>query len=556
MRKTKIICTLGPSTDEENIIKNLILNGMDVARLNMSHQDIPLQKKRSDMIKKVRKELSSYTALLLDTKGPEVRIGKIKDNCALLEKDKTFTLTTKNIIGNSSGASITFDKLPKEVKVGSTILIDDGLIELKVIKCSETDITCKIINGGTLSSNKGINVPDIRLSLPFISDKDAQDIRFAVEENFDFIAASFTRSAKDIEMLRQELEKHNGNHIQIIAKIENSDGVQNIDEIIRVSDGIMVARGDLGVEIPIEDIPIIQKKIIKKAYDVGKHVITATQMLDSMIKNPRPTRAESTDIANAIYDGTSAIMLSGETAAGKYPIESLKTMAKIAIRAENDIDYKKRLEKRFLNEKPNITSAISHATCTTAHDLCAKAILTLSRSGRTVQMISKYRPSCPIIGGASNENVLRQMNLCWGAIPVLTQEQKNTDLLFDHIAKKAYEKNYLDNGDLVVITAGVPIGISGTTNLLKVHLVGTVLASGTGINQRQAKAKLCVCSNEKEALEKFNPGDILVIPKTSNNILSILRQAAGIIAEEGEPKDIFSNPKNPRTKEFLKRIIR
>ena len=532
MRKTKIICTLGPSTDNELTLKNLILNGMDVARLNMSHQDITAQKRRADMVKKIREELNLPIALLLDTKGPEIRIGKIKDDYASLNNGSIFTLTTNDVIGDDSIASITFKNLPNEVLPGSKIMIDDGLIELQVLKCSETDIVCKVINGGTVSSNKGVNVPEISLSLPFISEKDARDIKFAVDEDFDFIAASFTRSAKDIELLRKELEKHNGNHIQIIAKIENSEGIKNIDEIIRAADGIMVARGDMGVEMPIEEIPIMQKRIIKKTYAKGKHVITATQMLDSMIKNPRPTRAESTDVANAIYDGTSAIMLSGETAAGKYPVEAVSTMAKIAIRTEQDIDYQKRLEKSIQKGNPSITAAISHATCTTAHDLNAKAILALSKTGRTVQMISMYRPSCPIIGGSSSPSVLRQINLCWGAIPVLIEEKPNTDELFEYIVKKSYEKNYLTNGDLVVITAGIPLGVAGTTNLLKVHLVGNILASGRGINNLQAKAKLRVCANEEEAIKNFVPGEILVIPKTTSNILSILRNSSGIIVEE------------------------
>ena len=370
-----------------------------------------------------------------------------------------------------------------------------------------------------------------RLSLPFLSDKDKEDLRFAVEEDFDFIAASFTRTAEDIIQMRRELQKYGGNKIRIIAKIENADGVDNIDSIIDVADGVMVARGDLGVEIPLEEIPIIQKKLIKKAYNAGKQVITATQMLDSMMKNPRPTRAESTDVANAIYDGTSAIMLSGETAAGDYPVEAVKTMARIAERTEQDIDYISRFNRRDVTEQPNVTSAISHATCTTAHDLGATAIMTVSKSGKTARMISKYRPNCPIISGTTDPTVLRQMNLSWGVIPLLIDEKDNTDELFEHVVDVAKEHNLVRNGDLVVITAGIPLGMSGTTNMLKVHLVGDVLVTGKGITEGVVCGNVCVCEDEADAQENCKPGDILVISQTSNNILNVMRGAAGIITE-------------------------
>lgn len=533
MRKTKIICTLGPATDNENTLRMLMLSGMDVARLNFSHQTHTEQKVRADKVKHLRKELNLPIALLLDTKGPEIRVTDFDPPKVTLNAGDKFTLTTKEVVGNEKIAGVTFSGLPKDVAIGSKILIDDGLIELKVDACTETDVICTIVNGGTISSHKGINVPGIKLSLPFISEQDKDDIAFAVQEDFDFIAASFTRNAQDIMALRAELEKHNCHKIRIIAKIENYAGVENIDEIIRVSDGIMVARGDLGVEIPLEEIPVMQKRLIKKSYDAGKQVITATQMLDSMMKNPRPTRAESTDVANAIYDGTSAIMLSGETAAGDYPIESVKTMAKIAERAERDIDYKARFSKRSIIEQPNITSAISHATCTTAHDLGAVAIITVSKSGKTAGMISKYRPNCPIISGTTDPTVQRQMNLSWGVIPIIIEEQKNTDELFDHVVNVAAKANLVKNGDLVVITAGVPLGISGTTNLLKVQLVGDVLVSGLGITKGVKCANLCVCANEEEAAKKLKNGDILVIPQTSNNILSVIKSASGIITEVG-----------------------
>ena len=492
MRKTKIICTLGPATDDINVLRELMLNGMDVARVNMSHQDHKAQKVRINAVKKLREELKLPVALLLDTKGPEIRTGVFNPNKVHLEKGQTFTLTTEDIVGDSTRCSISFKDLPKDVQNGSRILIDDGLIELRVTNITETDIECTVINGGVVSSNKGINVPGVRLSMPFISEKDRSDIKFAVEEGFEFIAASFTRTADDLRQLKAELEKNNCDTIRLIAKIENAEGVEKIDEIIDQSDGIMVARGDLGVEIPLEEIPIIQKELIKKAYNAGKQVITATQMLDSMMKNPRPTRAESTDVANAIYDGTSAIMLSGETAAGDYPIEALKTMARIAERTEDDIDYEGRFRKRDILERPNVTSAISHATCTTAHDLGAVAIMTVSKSGKTARMISKYRPNCPIISGTTDPTVLRQMNLSWGVIPLLMQEKDNTDELFEHVVEVAGEHGLVKNGDLVVITAGIPLGVSGTTNMLKVHLVGDVLVSGNGISNTSVCGNLCV----------------------------------------------------------------
>lgn len=531
MRKTKIICTLGPSTDDENVLKQLMKNGMDVARINMSHQDHSSQKVRLSAVKKAREELGLPVALLLDTKGPEIRTGKFSEPKVFLKKGQTFTLSTQEMLGNNEKCSISFKNLPNDVEIGSRILIDDGLIELRVQKIDDTEIICTVINGGAVSSNKGINVPGVNLSLPFLNEKDKSDIKFAVDEDFDFIAASFTRSAEDILTLRKELKKNNCSKIKIIAKIENSDGVENIDKILKVADGIMVARGDLGVEIPMEDIPIIQKDLIRKAYNDGKIVITATQMLDSMMKNPRPTRAEATDVANAIYDGTSAIMLSGETAAGDYPIEAVSTMATIAEKTEGDIDYIKRFNKRESLIKSDVTTAISHATCMSAHDLNATAILTVSKSGRTARMISKFRPNCPIVGGTTDPTVYRQMNLFWGVKPVLMEEKNSSDDLFDSVIEHSKKLNMVENGDLVVITAGVPLGISGTTNLIKVHLVGDVLVSGKSFDSTTISGNLCVCKNEEEAKLNFKSGDILVIPQTSNNILDLMKNASGIITE-------------------------
>ncbi len=531
MRKTKIICTLGPSTEDENILRDLILSGMDVARINMSHGTYEEHKAKMDKVKKLRKELDRPVAILLDTKGPEIRTGNFPEKVTL-ESGQNFILTTIPCDGDENHCSVTFDGLPDDVNIGTKILIDDGLIEMEVTDKNETEITCKVLNGGPVSSHKGINVPDITLSLPFLSDRDKNDLKFGIEQDVDFIAASFTRSADDINEMKNFLEQNGGNDIRIIAKIENKDGVNNIDDIIRISDGIMVARGDLGVEIPIAEIPVIQKMLIKKTRNSDKPVITATQMLDSMIKNPRPTRAETTDVANAIYDGTSVIMLSGETAAGAYPVEAVKTMANIAVTTENNINYIDRFNKLDMHERPDVTSAISHATCTTAHDLGAAAIITVSKSGSTSRMLSKYRPECPIISGTPSEKVWRQTNMSWGVCPIMIEEKDNTDSLIDHVISVAQSKGLLKNGDLVVLTAGVPLGVSGTTNLMKVHLVGNILCSGGAIvNDLSAHGHLVVCKSDEEAMLNCKEGEILVIHETNNSLLPVMKKCAGIITE-------------------------
>ncbi len=530
-RKTKIICTLGPSTDDPAILRQLMLAGMDVARINMSHQDHACHRKRIDMVKQLREELDLPVAVLIDTKGPEIRLGTFAQPKVTLTEGSLFTLTTEPVEGTAEQASISFAGLPQDVIPGNHILIDDGLIDLRVEGTTDTTITCTVLNGGVVSANKGINVPDVSLSMPFMSKRDRSDIAFACEVEADFIAASFTRRADDVVQIRQELERHNNHNIRIIAKIENAEGVANIDEIIKVSDGIMVARGDMGVEIALEEIPSLQKMLIHKAYNAGLQVITATQMLDSMMKNPRPTRAESTDVANAIYDGTSAIMLSGETAAGAYPIEALKTMARIACRTEQDINYMRRFAVREVRDAPNVTNAISHAAVTTAHDMGAKAIIAVTKSGATARMISKFRPACPIICCTTDPTAQRQMNLSWGVIPLMAEEQSTMDDLFEHAVDCAVKKNMLASGDLVVITAGAPLGISGTTNLLKVHLVGNILVQGTGVTRFHACGNLCVARDEDDAMERFRPGDILVIPQTSNRLLPLMKEAAGIVTE-------------------------
>ncbi|MBE5924380.1 MAG: pyruvate kinase [Lachnospiraceae bacterium] len=531
MRKTKIICTLGPSTEDDQVLRQLMLEGMNVARFNFSHGNHEGHKKNLDRVKKLRKELGLPIAALLDTKGPEIRIKDFKDGSVDLENGQTFTLTTREIEGDEKEVSITYKELVNDIKVGNKILIDDGLISMTVKKVTDTDIECEVENGGHISNHKGVNVPNVNLSMPYISDKDKEDIIFGIEQGFDFIAASFVRTADDILAIRDILSQHNCNFINIIAKIENMQGVENIEEIIRVSDGVMIARGDMGVEIPFEDVPSIQKMIIKKVYNAEKIVITATQMLDSMMKNPRPTRAEATDVANAIYDGTSAIMLSGETAAGLYPVEALKTMVRIAERTESDIDLVKRFNNRGSLVNPDITNAIAHATCTTAMDLNASAIVTVTKSGKTARMISKYRPVCPIIGCTPYENVWRQLNLSWGVMPLMVEEKTNTDELFEHAIEEAEKAGYVKQGQITVITAGVPLGVSGTTNLIKVHVVGHILVKGRGVNNRKTTASLCVGKEETDIIENFKEGDIIVLPETSNDIIDELRQASGIIIE-------------------------
>lgn len=532
IRKTKIVCTIGPATNNEEMIRQLMLNGMDVARMNFSHGDHPSHLATLKIIKKVRKELNLPVAALLDTKGPEIRVRQFKDGKVELKKGQNFTLTTREVEGTEEIVSITYKNLVNDVQVGGTILIDDGLIELTIINITETDIICRVLNNGFVSNNKGVNVPNCQLSMPYISQKDYDDIVFAVENDYDFIAASFVRSAQDVLDIRKVLEDHGCQSIKIISKIENMQGVQNIDEIIRVSDGIMVARGDMGVEIPFEDVPVLQKMIIQKVYEAGKVVITATQMLDSMMKNPRPTRAEATDVANAIYDGTSAIMLSGETAAGQYPIEAVKTMVKIAESAEASINYRLKFKERQTLVNPDITNAISHACCTTAMDLNASAVVTVTKSGFTARMLSKYRPESPIVACVMSEKAYRQLNLSWGVTPIMIKEEKNTDDLFENAVDAAEHAGIVRQGEVVVITAGVPLGVSGTTNLVKVHVVGHVLIKGNSINEKVVSGNLCVCSSEADLIHNYKAGDIIVIGETSNRIMAQLRTASALIIEK------------------------
>lgn len=468
MRKTKIVCTIGPASESLENTKKLIMAGMNVARLNFSHGDYEEHGARIQTIRQASQELGKSVAILLDTKGPEIRTGKLSVEPIELVQDEFITLTTEEILGDKDRLSVTYENLPKDVEVGSTILIDDGLIGLTVVDIQGTEIKCRIVNGGTIKSKKGVNVPGVAISLPGITEKDANDIVFGIGENIDFIAASFVRKASDVLEIRSLLEKHNATHIQIISKIENQQGVDNLDEILEVSDGLMVARGDLGVEIPAEDVPLVQKMMIQKCNRVGKPVVTATQMLDSMQRNPRPTRAEASDVANAIFDGTDAIMLSGETAAGKYPVESVLTMSRIAEKAESALNYRDLFEKQAHAQQSTVTEAISQAVASSSMDLNAKAIVTSTETGYTARMVSKYRPQAPIIAVTTVDQTMRRLALAWGVTPVKGEVASTTDEMFDRAMKGGLESGLVKEGDLVVITAGVPLGCSGSTNLIKV----------------------------------------------------------------------------------------
>ena len=531
MRKTKIICTLGPATDAPGVLEDLIRNGMDVARFNFSHGTHPQQKERLDRLKEVRARMGVPVAALLDTKGPEIRLKNFVNGKEVLEAGQRFTLTTREVEGTKDICAITYKNLPQDVQVGTTIMIDDGLIRMTVEEKTDTDIVCLVANGGPVKDHKGVNVPGVHLTMPYMSAADREDLLFGVEEDFDFVACSFCRSAADVMEIRRLLEE-NGSNMRIIAKLENQEGVNNIKEILAVADGIMVARGDMGVEIDFTEIPVIQKDLIAYTLASGKHVITATQMLDSMINNPRPTRAEITDVANAVYDGTSAVMLSGETAAGKYPVESLKTMAAIAERTERDINYFERMRAMDPDMRLGIGGATAHAACTTANDTNASAIVTVTKSGATPRLISRFRPDAPIIACVLEEQVRRQLSLTWGVTPLMMDYVTSTDDMIEGSVAIAKEAGLLRDGEIAVVTAGVPAGIAGTTNMIKVHLVGNSLISGAGVGDLNARGVLCVCKTLEELKTEFQPGMILVVPGTNNDMMPYLRQAAGVITEE------------------------
>ena len=533
MRKTKIICTLGPSTDQEGVLRELVANGMNVARFNFSHGSHEEHLGRFEKLKAIREELGKPVAALLDTKGPEIRLKDFKNGTEMLEAGQTFTLTTREVEGTKEICSITYKDLPQDVQPGGTIMLDDGLIKLQIQTVNDTDIVCTVLNNGKIKNKKGVNVPGVHLSMPYMSQRDRDDIIFGAQQGFDFIAASFVRTAQDVYDIRNLLNEYDSD-IRIIAKIENREGVNNIDSILAAADAVMVARGDLGVEIDFTELPGIQKNIIERSFSFGKPIVTATQMLDSMIVNPRPTRAEISDVANAIYDGTSAIMLSGETAAGAYPVEALKTMSAIAERTEQE-NHARFVPLTENTGKISVSDATAHAACLTAKDVNAAAIVTVSESGNTARLLSKYRPEQPIIACVMKEQVQRQLSLSWGITPLMMSLAHSTDELIEMSTALAKENGYLHNGELAVVTAGVPVGVSGTTNMIKIHMVGNCLATGVGVgpeNNDVASGKACVCRTMDEVRAKFKPGMVLVVPSTSNEMLSFVRDAAALVVEE------------------------
>ena len=536
MRKTKIICTLGPSTDKGDVLRELIANGMNVARFNFSHGSYEEHGGRLANLKALREELGKPVAALLDTKGPEIRLKEFKNGVEMLEAGQTFTLTTREVEGTKEICSVTYKDLPHDVHEGGTIMLDDGLIMLRIEKVTDTDITCTVLNSGKIKTKKGVNVPGVHLSMPYLSQKDREDIIFGIQNGFDFIAASFVRTAQDVYDIRNLLNEYDSN-IRIIAKIENREGVNNIDSILSAADAVMVARGDLGVEIDFTELPGIQKSVIDRSFSFGKPIVTATQMLDSMMVNPRPTRAEISDVANAIYDGTSAIMLSGETAAGAYPVEALKTMSAIAERTENEPHYRDERFKDAAHGQISVSDATAHAACLTARDVNAAAIVTVSESGNTARLLSKYRPTQPIIACVMNEQVQRQLSLSWGITTLLMGPAKSTDELIEMSTALAQKNGYLHNGELAVVTAGVPVGVSGTTNMIKIHMVGNCLSTGVGVGRENAdltsaSGKACVCRTLDEVRAKFKPGMVLVVPSTTNEMLEYVRDAAALVVEE------------------------
>ncbi len=529
MRKTKIVCTLGPATNDVEIMKQLIQNGMDAARINFSHGTYETHAETIAKLKQAREELNAPIPLILDTKGPEIRVKTFKEDKVRLEENATFTLTTREVEGDVNIVSVTYADLPKDVHRGSRILIDDGLIELKVEDITETDVVCKVVNGGIVKSRKGVNLPGVEVNLPSLMEKDIEDLKFGVENGFDIVAASFIRSAEDVLKIRRVLEENGGGQMHIISKIENQQGVENIDKILEASDGIMVARGDLGVEIPPEEVPLVQKILIAKANRIGKPVITATQMLESMVHSPRPTRAEANDVANAIFDGSDAIMLSGETAAGAYPLEAVATMARIALKAESAVDYAAKLANTTEPARVNITNAISMAACATAAELKTAAITTVTKSGFTARMISRYRPACPLIASTSDETVWRQMNLIWGCKPMLYTGELPRGGVFDTALEIAVKSGLLKNGDTVVSALGMPLGFSGATNTLRVDIVGDVLCKGKGVGTKRATGTARVITARDGVERTFHQGDILVTTATDSSFMPYIRKAAAIV---------------------------
>lgn len=535
MRKTKIVCTIGPASEAPETLDKLIETGMNVARLNFSHGDFEEHSARIKNIRAAAEKAGKTVAILLDTKGPEIRTRQFKDGQAYINKGDTVSIVMDDVEGTAERFSVTYEELINDVDVGSTILLDDGLIELEVISINHEnkEIETKALNSGEIKNNKGVNVPNVSVNLPGITEKDANDIRFGIEQGVDFIAASFVRRASDVLEIRELLEENNAPQIQLVPKIENQEGVENIKSILEVSDGIMVARGDLGVEIPAEDVPLVQKQLIKECNLAGKPVITATQMLDSMERNPRPTRAEASDVANAILDGTDAIMLSGETAAGDYPVESVQTMNNIALKTETGLDHKFILKQRSRTSDMTITDAISQSVTHTAMNLSVSAIVTPTESGHTARMISKYRPKAPIVAVTFSETVSRQLALAWGVHSIVGERISSTDEMLDVAVDRGLSTNLFERGDRVIITGGVPVAESGTTNLMKVHIVGDVLANGQGIGKKSAYGKAVLAKNAEEANAKVNENDIIVTYGTDKDMMPALEKASAIVTVEG-----------------------
>lgn len=535
MRNTKIVCTIGPASESVEKLEKLIEAGMNVARLNFSHGDFEEHGARIQNIRQAAENTGKTVAILLDTKGPEIRTGNFKNGQAEIERNSTVYVAMKETEGTAERFSVTYEGLINDVHAGSKILLDDGLIELEVkeIDHENQELKTVALNSGLIKNKKGVNVPNVSVNLPGITDKDSKDIEFGIEQGIDFIAASFVRRPSDILEIQELLEKHDATHINIIPKIENQEGVDNIDSILEVSDGLMVARGDLGVEIPAEDVPLVQKRLIKKCNTAGKPVITATQMLDSMQRNPRPTRAEASDVANAIFDGTDAIMLSGETAAGEYPVESVQTMHNIAVKAETGLDHNSILKDRSKHVDMTITDAISQSVTHSAMNLAVSAIITPTESGHTARMISKYRPKAPIIAVTFSDIVNRRLSLVWGVQAVMGGKAHSTDEMLDIAIDRGLSTGLVEHGSRVIITAGVPVGESGTTNLMKVHVIGDIIAKGQGIGRRTAYGKAISAKNSKEAIEKLNEGDILVTYGTDRDMMPAIEKAGGIVTEEG-----------------------
>ncbi len=531
MSRTKIVCTMGPSVNTENQVEKMIEEGMNVARFNLSHGSRDDHLNLMLLIRDVSKQIKQNIGILFDTRGPEMRTGKLGADYYILEDGQEFILTTETVTGDNRKVGVSYAKLHHDLNPGDMVLIDDGLIILNVMEIQAQNIICRVQHGGKLRSYKGLNTPGTRINLPALDQEDQVDIKMALENDVDFLAASFTRNAEDILQIRNFVENNFGT-IMIFAKIENREGVENFDSILEVSDGIMVARGDLGVEVPPEHVPLLQKKFIAKCNRAGKPVTTATQMLDSMIRNPYPTRAEASDVANAIFDGTDAVMLSGETAIGRFPIETVQTMSRIAKHTEEGLDYKKMLDELGLDIKKTVTDNISYATCHIAHELNADTIVTSTQSGYTARMVSKYRPRAPIVAVTSNHRVATQLAITWGVQSIICPPVATTDDMFNNAIRTSLEEGLIKEGNLVVITAGVPVGMPGTTNFLRVETVGQILVKGTGIGKLAANGNACLITNESD-LENFKEGQILVTKITNRNYVQAIEKAAALVTEEG-----------------------